>query len=80
MENFLPVQWCKLLLASVMYVAPDTCIAFVAQGNTKKFVGVVQPSENSFAVAIVVDASCSILSQQQHSISSNNVQDRHDNV
>ncbi|BDA49243.1 hypothetical protein COCOBI_13-3540 [Coccomyxa sp. Obi] len=36
-------------------------------GAGKKFVGVVQPSEKSFAVAIVVDATCSITAPPQHS-------------
>ncbi len=34
------------------------------QGAGKKFVGVVQPSENSFALAIVVDATCSVRAAQ----------------
>ncbi|KAK9918186.1 hypothetical protein WJX75_002098 [Coccomyxa subellipsoidea] len=33
-------------------------------GAGKKFVGVVQPSENSFALAIVVDARCSVRAAQ----------------
>ena len=37
------------------------------QGAGKMFVGVVQPSEKSFAVAIVVDATCSIRAPPQHS-------------
>ncbi|CAL8464119.1 g3654 [Coccomyxa elongata] len=35
-------------------------------GAGKKFVGVVQPSEKSFAVAIVVDAMCTIRAPPQH--------------
>ncbi len=36
------------------------------QGAGKKFVGVLQPSEKSFAVAIVVDATCNIRAPPQH--------------
>ena len=34
----------------------DRALGHALQGPRKQFVGVVQPSENSFALAIVVDA------------------------